>query len=177
MRSDWHASLHSWWIQDEEDKLVSVEILNTETGQLVPGPDMPQHKTFAAAAVNNELLVFANRNLWKATVILAKSIRCDKGSQTQHGKRLHSLYQTKHLFLNLLLLETVLCFRANSVYDTKRDCWWNLPTYSISNYFRLDIVGETEIIAFTDEGIYSLKLKLSVEPPTATMLRHTKTCA
>jgi hypothetical protein len=44
---------------DRYNKLMSVEILNTETGQLVAGPDMPQHNTFTAAAVNNELLVFA----------------------------------------------------------------------------------------------------------------------
>ena len=46
---------------EEGDNLVSVEILNTETGQLVPGPDMPQYSSIAAAAVNKKLLVFARR--------------------------------------------------------------------------------------------------------------------
>ena len=38
---------------------MSVEILNTDTGQIVPGPDMPQYGSIAAAAVNKKLLVFA----------------------------------------------------------------------------------------------------------------------
>ena len=59
------------------------------------------------------------------------------------------------------------------MYDTKRDCWWNLPSTPF-NYFKWTLVGGTEIIAFTDKSIYSLKLKLSVQPTTDKMLRHAK---
>ena len=37
------------------------------------------------------------------------------------------------------------------------------------------VVNGTEIVAFTEKRIYSLKLKLNVQPPSATVLRHTKT--
>ena len=41
--------------------LFSVEILNTETGQVINGPPLPQYRSFAAAAVNDELFVFTQR--------------------------------------------------------------------------------------------------------------------
>ena len=65
-----------------------------------------------------------------------------------------------------------------SVYDTKRASWWDLPPspFRPSPFRRCDwtIVNDTEIIVFSESDIFSLKLKRSVEPPTATILRHTK---
>lgn len=62
---------------------------------------------------------------------------------------------------------------TSSVYDVNRDCLWDLP--SLGRYFEWTLVGETEIVAFTGEGIYSLKMKLRVQPASATVLQHTKT--
>jgi hypothetical protein len=45
-------------IGETNTELVSVEILDAQTNQLVPGPDVPQHEHFAAAVVNNELFAF-----------------------------------------------------------------------------------------------------------------------
>jgi len=45
---------------------------------------------------------------------------------------------------------------------------------NVPAHFRWTLVGGTEIIAFSNASIYSLKFKLSVQPPTDTIVRHTK---
>jgi len=160
---------------DGDDKLMSVEILNTETGQLVAGPDMPQHITFAAAAVNNELLVFAEQ----------KPVEGDG-----HVGRIHTLRQkqpnstweitsfslpTEMLASEPIVIGDCVVLSSNYVYHTKRAFWWNLPSTPFTFYSERTGVNETEIVAFTMKGIYSLKLQWSVHPPEATVLRRTKT--
>jgi hypothetical protein len=53
-----------------------------------------------------------------------------------------------------------------------RGCWWDLP---LAPSPQKKVVNGTEIVAITEKRIYSLKLKFSVQPPSATVLRHTKT--
>jgi hypothetical protein len=150
--------------------LVSVEILNTQTGQLVPGPDLPQAYVsfvFTAGAVNHKLFVFA---------------RSDGGN----GK-VHSLQQAhpsstwfttscslpnEKLVCDPIVIGDCVALTPSSVYDTSRACWWNLPSAPSP---QKTIVNGTEIVIFTEKRIYSLKLKLSVQPPSSTVLRHTKT--
>jgi hypothetical protein len=155
-----------------DNKLMSVEILNTETGQLVAGPDMPQHNTFTAAAVNNKLFVFA---------------RSDGGN----GK-VHSLQQAhpsstwfttscslpnEQLVCDPIVIGDCVALTRSSVYvyDTQRDCSWTLPRSGLSStIYDWTLVDRSKIIALLRDGIYVLKLKMNVEPSTGTMLRHAK---
>jgi hypothetical protein len=71
--------------------LFSVGILNTETGQVIYGPPLPQYRSFAAAAVNDELLCLRNA-LKEAT----------NGSPIQWGKQLRQRFRPQHLLTVLL---------------------------------------------------------------------------
>jgi hypothetical protein len=68
--------------------LFSVEILNTETGQVINGPPLPQYRSFAAAAVNAELFVFTQRT--------------EGGDKRQWGKQLLQRFRPQHLLTVLL---------------------------------------------------------------------------
>ena len=98
------------------------------------------------------------------------------GSQIQHGKQLHPRYQVLDSVNKPIVIGdcVVLIMDQRSVYDTKRECWWNLPTTPFSSC-KWTLVGGSEIVAFTKKRVYSLKMKLDVQPSTATVLRHTKT--
>jgi hypothetical protein len=55
-----------------------------------------------------------------------------------------------------------------------RGCWWDLPKTPVDSFFSRIVVGGKQIVVFSDAGIYSLTLKPIVDPPTATVLFHTK---
>jgi hypothetical protein len=57
-------------------------------------------------------------------------------------------------------------------YDTRRERWWELAKMPFDEW-DWTIVGGTEIVAFTLDSVYSLKLKLGLQPPTVVMLTST----
>jgi len=149
-------------------KLASVEILNTVTGQLVAGPDLPQPYTFTAAAVNNKLCVFA---------------RSDGGNGKVHSLQQAHLSSTwfttscslpnEQLVCDPIVIGDCVALTPSSVYDMRRACRWNLPRL-FSTIFDWKLVDRSKIIALSSSGMYVLKLKMNVEPSTGTMLRHAK---
>jgi hypothetical protein len=153
------------------NQLTSVEILKTETGQLVAGPDMPQHKTFAAAAVNNELLVFAQQKPVEGDGYVGKIHTLRQGRLNSTWEMTSFSLQSKTLVSQPIVIGDCVLLSRYSVYNTRRACWWDLPTNSSLSMFYGALVGEAEIIAFDKSGIYSLKLKRSVEPLTSTIPR------
>jgi hypothetical protein len=157
------------------NKLMSVEILNTETSQLVAGPDMPQHKTFAAAAVNNELLVFAQQKPVEGDGYVGRIHMLRQGWPNSTWKMTPCSLQNKVLASEPIVIGDCVVLSRNSVYNTRRNCWWDLPPTPFTCYSQRTVVNETEIVGFAVEGIYSLKLQPSVHPPEATVLRRTKT--
>jgi hypothetical protein len=60
----------------------------------------------------------------------------------------------------------------SAVYDTRRERWWELAKMPFDEW-DWTIVGGTEIVAFTLDSVYSLKLKLGLQPPTVVMLTST----
>ena len=177
VRRDWHASLHSWWkTLGGECHLLSVEIFNVETGELVHGPDLPQYHNITAATVNNELLVFTKRLEGDD---IGKIHTLEQGQPNSTWETTASTLPADRFVYKPIVIGDCVLLTPTSVYDTKRACLWNLPSipFSTSRYYGGDwtLVGETDIVVFATEGIYSLKLKLDAQPLTATVLRHTKT--
>jgi hypothetical protein len=160
---------------DDAGELASVEILNTETGQLVPGPDLPQAYgsfVFTAGAVNNELLVFARSDGGNGKIHTLQQVHPNSTWFTTSCS-----LPNEDLVCNPIVFGECVVLTTSSVYDMSRACWWNLPSAppSPQRFPQETVVNGTEIVAFTERRIYSLKLKLSVQPPSATVLRHTKT--
>ena len=158
---------------DEEDKLLSVEILNTETGQLMLGRDLPQYRNMTATTVNNKLLVFAkriegDRDIGEIHVL-------ETGQPHSTWETTASTLPTVRFVYEPIVIGDCVLLTSTSVHDTKRACCWKLPSSLLHSSFRWTLVGKNDIVAFKKEGIYSLKMKLDVQPPTATVLRHTKT--
>jgi hypothetical protein len=160
---------------ENDDERMSVEILNTETGQLVAGPDMPQNTRFAAAAVNNELLMFTQQKPVEGDGYVGRIHMLRQRQPNSTWKITPFSLQNKELFDEPIVIGDCVVLSSNSVYNMKRDCWWNLPSTPFTYYSNLTVVNETEIVVFTIEEIYSLKLQPSVHPPEATVLRRTKT--
>ena len=159
---------------EEGGNLMSVEILNTDTGQIVPGPDMPQYGSIAAAAVNNKLLVFSKRREQRYCEI--HTLR--QGQPNSTWETTSFSLRNKYLLVDSIVFGDCVALSSSpeicSVYDTKRDSWWDLPPLPFTAGYIWTLVNDTELIAFSENDIYSLKLTRSVEPRTATIPRHTK---
>lgn len=157
-------------IGEGNTKLTSVEILDAETNQLVPGPDVPQHEHLAAVAVNNELFAFTKYTFGEPIHALRL------GQSNSMWQRMSSTSLDLSFNAPVVICNSVV-FQPFIVYDTKRECWWKLPetVNNVPAHFRWTLVGDTEIIAFSNTSIYSLKFKFSVQPPKDTIVRHTKT--
>jgi hypothetical protein len=151
-------------------ELASVEILNTQTGQLVPGPDLPQaYGSFdlTAGAVNNKLFVFARSDGGNGKV---HTLQQAHPSSTWFTTSCY--LPNEQLVCDPIVIGDCVALTPSSVYDMNRGCWWDLP---LAPSPQKNVVNGTEIVAITEKRIYSLKLKFSVQPPSATVFRHTKT--
>lgn len=73
---------------------------------------------------------------------------------------------------SVVIGQCVLMTVESAVYDTRRERWWELAKMPFDEW-DWTIVGGTEIVAFTLDSVYSLKLKLGLQPPTVVMLTST----
>lgn len=150
--------------------IVSIEIFDTETGQLSPGPDMPPGYDHSGAIVDNALVVFSFRGEDELDAGEIHFLRHGQSSWTTKSSSFpRSLVGEDPISIGQCILPTV-----HSVYDTNRRArWWDLPVMPGDDWV-WTVVSETEIVAFGNDGVYSLKLKLGLHSPTTTTLTSTK---
>jgi hypothetical protein len=158
--------------------LLSVEILDTETEQVVPGQNLPPGYEHKGVTVDgNDLLVFSYR--------IRHHPETGEIHSLKHGEP-NAAWATRPTAFpsNLVFADNnapaighcVLATKGKSVYDTKRECWWDLPETPFEMFSLVRpraVLGGKEIVPFTSTGVFSLKLKLLVNPPTTTILQYT----
>jgi len=171
---------------NEEGEMTSVEMLNTETGQLVRGPDLPLCQSITAASVDSVLMVFA--------IGIVEDIEIDSNElhvmPGEHDSSVHlmrygqpnsrwemnsfKMLTDYSFFKEPLVIGNCVVFSSDCVYDTKQECSWCLPSVPsnapFDGFFDWTVVNGTEIIAFTCTSIYSLKLELIAKPPEDAVL-------
>ena len=117
-------------LNDENDRLTSVEKFNTETGQLIQGPVLlPQHHSITAATVNNTLLMFATGI---RTLSDMNEVGMMRHWQPNWGLEKTSIRVSGKLIKKSTVVGDCVLLTRNSLYDTKRRCCWDLPPPSLS---------------------------------------------
>ena len=152
---------------DKIHGIVSVELFDTETGDLAPCLNPPSENGRCASVVGDELLLFSSKS---EDDLLSGEIYSLRHEEPDARWRSHPVTYPMNLVSEpvIVLGQCVLPTAESALYDTKRERWWYLPTIPHDEWSWTAVRG-TEILAFTNDSVYSLKLKAGVQPPTAVM--------